>query len=343
MARSLGDIAALVQGQLSGDASLEIKGVNDLSRAGPDQISFLGNPRYIKQALQSKAGAILVPTQAPGNFPTALIRVDNPSTAFAKVAALFTPPLIQWATGIHPSAVIAPSAAIGQGVHIGAHVTVEDGARLADGVHVGAGSYIGHEVVIGENSFIYPNVTVRERCLLGKRVILHAGVVIGSDGFGYEFLQDRYVKVPQTGYVQLEDDVEVGANSTIDRGRFDKTWIKQGTKIDNLVIVAHNVVVGEHSILVAQAGIAGSATLGSYNTVGGQAAIVGHVKITDKVSITGWSAVTKDITQPGVYRGGPAKPMKESLEIEALTQRLPEIYERLKALEKASQNVAKSP
>jgi UDP-3-O-[3-hydroxymyristoyl] glucosamine N-acyltransferase len=336
MAHSLGEIAALVQGQLTGDESLLIRGVNDLSRAEGDQLSFLGNPRYIKQAYQSKAGAILVPTQATGAFSSALIRVPNPSVAFAQIAALFTPPPLTWAPGIHPSAVIAESARIGEKVCIGPHVTVEPDAVIAEGVHLGAGCYIGHECHVGEGSFFYPNVTVRERCQIGKRVILHAGVVIGSDGFGYEFQQGRYEKVPQTGYVQLDDDVEVGANSTIDRGRFDKTWIKQGTKIDNLVIVAHNVVVGEHSILVAQAGIAGSATLGNYNTVGGQAAIVGHVKIADKVSITGWTAVTKDIKEPGVYRGGPAKPMRESMEIEALTQRLPELYDRLKALEKAA-------
>jgi UDP-3-O-[3-hydroxymyristoyl] glucosamine N-acyltransferase len=342
MAHRLGELAQLVQGQLSGNAELEIAGVNDLGRAEADQISFLGNPRYIKQALQSKAGAILVPLQAEGQFPNALIRVENPSAAFAKIAALFTPAPVTWPEGIHPTAVIAPGVKLGRDVQIGPQVTVEEGVELGDRVHLGAGSYVGHDSVIGAESFIYPNVTIRERSRIGQRVILHAGVVIGSDGFGYEFQGGRFEKVPQTGYVQLDDDVEVGANSTIDRGRFDKTWIKRGTKIDNLVIVAHNVVVGEHSILVAQAGIAGSATLGNYNTVGGQSAVVGHVKVADKVSITAWTAVTKDIHQPGIYRGGPAKPMRESMEIEALTQRLPEIYERLKALEKKVESPATS-
>jgi UDP-3-O-[3-hydroxymyristoyl] glucosamine N-acyltransferase len=337
MAHSLGEIAELVQGQLTGDAAITITGVNDLSRAESDQISFLGNSRYIKQALQSKAAAVLIPLSAAGEFPVAVIRTENPSKAFAQVAALFAPASPAWSAGIHPTALIAEDVDLGADLQIGPYVVIERGVRLEDGVHIGAGSYIGHQAVIGKGSFIYPNVNIRERSILGQRVIIHCGAVIGSDGFGYEFEAGRYLKVPQTGFVQIDDDVEIGANTTIDRGRFDKTWIQTGCKIDNLVMIAHNVVIGAHSVIVAQVGISGSSALGKYNTVAGQSALVGHVKTADKVTITAWTAVTKDITEPGVYRGGPAKPVRESMEIEALTQRLPEIYQRLKVLEKSAQ------
>ncbi|NJK90707.1 MAG: UDP-3-O-(3-hydroxymyristoyl)glucosamine N-acyltransferase [Blastochloris sp.] len=340
MAHRLAELAVLVGGELVGDGGHLITGINDLGRAESGQISFLGNPRYIKQALQSKAGAILIPKSAAGEFPSAVIRVENPSAAFAQIAALFAPAPLEWTAGIHPTAVVAESAVLGSGVWVGPQVVIEPGARIGEGVHLGAGCYVGHETVLGDSCFLYPRVSIRERCVLGKRVMIHCGAVIGSDGFGYEFEKGRYVKVPQTGYVQVDDDVEIGANTTIDRGRFDKTWIQEGCKIDNLVMIAHNVVIGAHSVVVAQVGLSGSSTLGKYNTIAGQSALVGHVKTADQVTITAWTAVTKDITTPGVYRGGPAKPVKDSMEIEALTQRLPELYARLKALEKAAQGLS---
>jgi UDP-3-O-[3-hydroxymyristoyl] glucosamine N-acyltransferase len=336
MLRQLGEIAELLKAELTGDPTLVIRGINDLGRAEPDQLAFLGNPRYIKQALESKAGAIIIPRDSTAKVCAATLRVDNPSTAFAKVAALYAPLPIPWLAGIHPTSVVDTSAQLGAGVHIGPHAVVEPGVIIGDGVHVGAGGYVGHDSVLGDHCFMHPRVTLRERSKLGKRVIMHSGVVIGSDGFGYEFSQERYVKVPQLGYVQIDDDVEIGSNSTIDRGRFDKTWIQEGCKIDNLVMIAHNVVIGAHSIIVAQVGISGSASLGKYNTIGGQSAIVGQVRIADKVSVTGWSAVTKDLTEAGVYRGGPAKPMRENMQTEALIQKLPEIYARLKVLEAAA-------
>jgi len=312
---------------------MPITGINDLGRAEPGQLSFLGNSRYAKAASTTRASGILVPRDFTSPLPCAAIRVDNPSAAFARVVEAFSPPPVTWVPGIHPSAVVDPSARVGAEVHIGPHAVVEAGAVLGDRVHLGAGAYVGHEARIGEDCFLHPRAVVRERCLLGCRVILHAGAVIGSDGFGYDFQGGKYVKIPQVGFVQIDDDCEIGANTTIDRGRFDKTWIQEGCKIDNLVMIAHNVVVGKHTVIVAQVGISGSSSLGAYNTVAGQSALVGHVKTADRVTITAWTAVTKDITAPGVYRGGPAKPMRESMEIEALTQRLPELYQRLRALE----------
>jgi UDP-3-O-[3-hydroxymyristoyl] glucosamine N-acyltransferase len=333
VAHTLGDIAARLGGDLFGDGTLEIDGVNDLSRATPRQISFLGNSRYAKAAFATQAAAVLIPRDFTKELPCATIRLENPSAAFAQVVALFAPSPIAWTPGIHPSAVIDPTVVMGRDVHIGPHVVIESNVQIGDRVHLGAGTYIGHGSTIEADSYFHPRVTLRERSVVGARVILHSGVVVGSDGFGYDFHQGRYVKIPQVGYVQIDEDCEIGANTTIDRGRFDKTWIQQGCKIDNLVMIAHNVVIGKHSIIVSQVGISGSTTLGSYNTVAGQSALVGHVKTADQVTIAGWTAVTKDITAPGVYRGGPAKPMRESMEIEALTQRLPELYARLKLLE----------
>jgi len=331
---SLGEIAALVEGQLIGDPKLVITGINDLGRATPEQISFLGNPRYVQAAKDSAAGAILVPANGELELTAAQIRVTNPSAAFAKVFALFAPEPIRWEAGVHPSAVVGPGVKLGKDVHIGPHAVIDANSEIGDRAHIGAGVYLGHETKIGNDTFIYPNVTIRERSVIGNRVILHPGVVIGADGFGYEFQQGKHIKVPQLGYVQIDDDVEIGANTTIDRGRFDKTWIQEGCKIDNLVMIAHNVVVGAHSVIVAQCGISGSSTIGKYVTIAGQSAVVGHIKVADQVTVTGWTAVTKDIIKSGVYRGAPAKPMKESMRIEALTMKLPELYERIQALEK---------
>ena len=334
MSRRLADIADLVGGELSSNPELVITGINDLGRATSDQLSFLGNPRYYPAAQESRAGAILVGRETRIELACATIRVDNPSAAFARVAALFVPPPIEWQQGIHSTAVVDAGARIGPGVCVGPHAVIEPGVVLGDKVHVGAGSYIGHESKIGDQTFIYPHVTIRERSVIGSRVILHPGVVIGSDGFGYEFQNGCHQKVPQTGYVQIDDDVEIGANTTIDRGRFDKTWIQKGTKVDNLVMIAHNVVIGQNSIVVAQCGISGSSTLGSCVTMAGQSATVGHVKLADQVTVTGRGAVTKDLVKPGVYRGTPARPMAEAMKVEALMMRLPELYKRLQALEK---------
>ena len=335
MKYSLGEIATLVGGQLVGDPGVIISGINDLGRATATQISFLGNPRYVQAARQSQAGAILVPA---GNdeleLTAAQIRVANPSAAFAKVFALFAPEPVTWEAGVHPTAAVDSAAKLGANVYVGPGAVIEANVEIGDNTHVGPGVYVGHESVIGRDTFIYPHVTIRERSVIGNRVILHPGVVIGADGFGYEFQQGRHVKVPQLGYVQIDDDVEIGANTTIDRGRFDKTWIQEGCKIDNLVMIAHNVVVGAHSVIVAQCGISGSSTIGKYVTIAGQSAVVGHIKVGDQVTVTGWTAVTKDISKPGVYRGAPARPMREAMKIEALTKKLPELYERIQELEK---------
>ncbi|MEM9399733.1 MAG: UDP-3-O-(3-hydroxymyristoyl)glucosamine N-acyltransferase [Verrucomicrobiota bacterium] len=340
MQRQLSELAVLIEGEIRGTPDILISGINDLGLAEAQELSFLGNSKYLRTALATKAGALIVKSEDAQNhsFPCPIIIVKNPSAAFAEIAKLFTPAPIAYKSGIHPTAIIAEDATVHPEAAIGPYAVVENGATISAHVHIGSGSYIGHYTTIDESSFIYPNVTIREYTKIAKNVIIHSGAVIGSDGFGYEFANGSYTKIPQTGYVQIDDHVEVGANTTIDRGRFARTWIKEGSKIDNLVMVAHNVVIGPHAIIVAQSGISGSTSCGAYFTMGGQSATVGHLKIGDQVTLTGRTAVTKDLPHKGVYRGAPAQPYAEQMKIEALTKKLPELYSRIKELEKQINN-----
>ncbi|MES2308909.1 MAG: UDP-3-O-(3-hydroxymyristoyl)glucosamine N-acyltransferase [Verrucomicrobiota bacterium] len=330
------ELAERLQGVLEGDPGISISGVADLKTAQPHQISFLGNDKYLPQAKVTKAGVLLVSQSLQETFSVPVIRVPSASDAFTQACALFAPPAIRFEAGSHPSAVIGVGVSIGEGVSIQPNAVIEADCKIGAGTTIGAGSYIGHGSVIGDNCFIYPRVVIRERSVIGNRVILQSGVVIGSDGFGYSFQKGRHIKIPQVGYVQIDDDVEVGANATIDRGRFDKTWIQEGTKIDNLVMIAHNVVVGKNSILVAQCGISGSTTLGNYVTIAGQAGLVGHIHVGDQATVTAQSGISKDVPSKEVVAGRHAVPLRESLRIEAMIRKLPEFWERLKNLEKKS-------
>ena len=314
-----------------GDAP--IRGVNDLRSAEPDQISFFGNTKYEAQARASRAGAILVSPQDAPKFEGTRIEVESPNAAFTKIAALFAPAPPRDEPGVHPTAIVAPDAVLGEGTSVGPHAVIGAGAKIGARAVIGANCFIGEQAVIGEGTRLYPLVTVRERCVLGARVILHSGVVIGADGFGYDFKDGRYVKIPHTGFVQLDDDVEIGANSTIDRGRFGRTHIGEGTKIDNLVMIGHNVVVGAHSIIVSQSGISGSTTVGKYFTLAGQSGLAGHLTVGDRVTLTAMSGINKDAPSNIVLSGRHALPAREALKLEALGRRLPELFERLKELE----------
>jgi len=329
------ELAGLVEGVLEGgDGETSISGIADLAGAGPGQLSFLGNARYIQAAKKTGASAILVSKDEPETFSAVVIRVASPSLAFSKIAALYAPEPVFFAPGVHPSAVVSPDAVIGEGVSIQPLAVIEAGVRIGARSVIGAGSYLGHQTTVGDEAMIYPRVVIRERSVLGHRVIVHSGAVIGSDGFGYEFKEGRHVKIPQVGNVQIDDDVEIGANTTIDRGRFGRTWIKRGAKIDNLVMIAHNVIVGEHSVVVAQAGISGSTTLGKYVTLAGQVGLAGHIEVGDQATVTAQSGVTKDIPAKAVLAGRHAVPLRESLRLEALFRKLPELWERIRALEK---------
>ncbi len=334
MEYSVRELAALVEGTVEGNPELRVSGVADLRSAQTEQLSFLGNDKYLPAARTTRAGVILIGREFQETLPSTLIRVDSASAAFTKIAALFAPQPISYKPGVHASAVVDPSVILGEGVSIQPHAVIEAGARIGARSVIGSGSYVGHGSLLGEDCLIYPRVVIRERSVLGNRIILHSGVVIGSDGFGYQMVQGRHEKIPQQGYVQIDDDVEIGANSTIDRGRFDRTWIQAGAKIDNLVMIAHNVVVGKHSVLVAQCGISGSTTLGNYVTIAGQAGLVGHIHVGDQAVVTAQSGISKDVGSKEVVAGRHAVPLRESLRIEALIRRLPELWERVKQLEK---------
>ena len=331
--RSLAEIAELVGGTLEGDGTIQITGVADLQGAGSTDLSFFSHPRYEAAARQTRAGALLLGPQAPKDLGQARIRVTNPSAAFTRVAMLFSPAEAPRLTGIHPSAIVASGAKIGSRVGIGPHVVIEDGASIGEETQIGAGSYIGRDVSIGSRCVLHPRVYVGDRCLLGNRVILHPGAVVGADGFGYEMKEGRHHKVPQLGYVQIDDDAEIGANTTIDRGRFARTHIGEGAKIDNLVMIAHNCVVGPHSVIVAQSGLSGSTTTGHHVTIAGHVGTVGHIHIGSGAILTAKSGVTKDVPEGQTWRGAPARPIKEQMEMEAHIQQLPQLARRLKALE----------
>jgi UDP-3-O-[3-hydroxymyristoyl] glucosamine N-acyltransferase len=332
------ELAALVGGQfVSGDGSKTITGGAAIADAGEGQVTFFGNSKYLGALKTCRATAALVPLDFSETIPPIAIRVENPSLAFARLAARFAPASLKFAPGVHPSAVIGHGVTLGEDVSVQPGAVIEAGASIGARTVIGAHGYVGHEAKVGEDCFLHPRVTVGARCLLGHRVILHSGVVLGTDGFGYEFSGGKHVKIPQTGIVQLDDDVEVGANSTIDRARFGRTWIGEGTKIDNLVQIAHNVVVGKHSVIVALSGIAGSVKIGNYVTIAGQVGIVGHVEIGDQATLAAKSGVSKSVPPGEVHWGSPSLPIKEAKEQVAYVRRLPKLYERVKRLENAEQ------
>ena len=331
--RRLAELADVVEGKLQGDGSLLIHGVADLQGAGPNEISFFSHTRYEGAARRTRAGALLVGPGAPKDFGVPLVFVNNPSGAFTRIALLFAPEPSPRLRGVHASAVVAPGVRLGREVGIGPYVVIEEGAELGDGTQVGAGSYLGRGVKIGAHCVLHPRVYLGERCVLGNRVVLHPGAVVGADGFGYEMREGRHQKVPQLGYVQIDDDAEIGANTTIDRGRFARTHIGEGAKIDNLVMIAHNCVVGPHSVIVAQSGLSGSTTTGHHVTIAGHVGTVGHIHIGSGAILTAKSGVTKDVPEGQTWRGAPARPIKEQMEMEAYIQQLPQLARRLKALE----------
>jgi UDP-3-O-[3-hydroxymyristoyl] glucosamine N-acyltransferase len=329
-------LAEHVGGTIVGEgAETAVTGINDLRSAQPGQVSFFANAKYEADARASRATAILVSPRDAPKFTFTRIVVASPNAAFGKISALFAPPPIREEPGVHPSAVVAPDAVLGEGISIAAHAVISAGVRIGARAVIGANAFIGEQSTIGDDTRIYPLVTLRERTIIGARVIIHSGAVIGADGFGYDFdpTTGRHAKIAHTGHVQIDDDAEIGANTTVDRGRFGRTHIGEGVKIDNLVQIAHNVTIGAHSIIVSQTGISGSTSLGRYVTLAGQVGLAGHLTIGDRATITAQSGLNKDVPAGAVLSGHHALPIRESLKLEALTRRLPELVERLKALE----------
>jgi len=335
---SLQELAALVGGQLffSGDTPLELKihGVASVSEAAANEATFLGNAKYLPALRRSQAAAVLVSEDFNETVTPVLVRVPNPSVAFAQLVAHFAPPPVTFAPGVHPTAVVPEGVKLGSGVSIQPYAVLEAGASVGNGSVIGAHSYVGHDAKIGAGCLLHPRVTVQARCVVGNRVVLHSGVVLGSDGFGFEVVKGQHVKIPQVGIVQVDDDVEIGANVTVDRARFGRTWIGAGTKIDNLVQIAHNVVIGKHCLIVAQVGISGSTRLGDYITLAGQVGVAGHLEIGDRVVVSAQSGISKTLDANEMYMGSPAVPAGEYREQVAHLRRLHKLAERVQRLEK---------
>lgn len=339
LAFSAADIAAIVQPlSIKGATDATVRGIASLGSARAGDLSFLGNPKYKTEVAATAASVVLLPPDyagepAPGQQ---FLFVEKPSVAVARLCARIEQLL--WpkpAAGIHPSAVIAPGVQIAASATVGPLCVIEEGAVIGERAHLQAQAFIGRNAVVGEDCWLMPRVFISTECVLKDRVRLHAGVVIGSDGFGYEFVQGRHEKVPQVGHVVIENDVEIGANSTLDRARFSRTVVGEGTKIDNLVQIGHNVVIGKHCLICAQVGISGSTTLEDYVVMGGQAGTTGHITIGKGSKVDGQSGVNSDLAPGSFVKGSTCLPYNLEQRINVLRKRLPDLFKRVDALESA--------
>ncbi|MGA0133691.1 MAG: UDP-3-O-(3-hydroxymyristoyl)glucosamine N-acyltransferase [Opitutales bacterium] len=321
-----------------------VTGVASLSEAGPDDLSFLGNPRYAAEVAGSRAGVILVPKGFEGrpSGGQVFLRVENPSYALALLCSVIESSL--WprpASGVHPTAVVSPAASVSPGAHVGPLCVIEAGARIAADVVLEASVHVGRDASVGAGSWLRPRVIVGDYCVIGARCRLQPGVVVGSEGFGYEVIGDEVRRLPQVGIVVLEDDVEVGANSTLDRARFSRTVVGRGTKIDNLVQVAHNVRIGAQCMIAAQVGIAGSSVIGDRCVFGGQSGVGGHLNVGDRVRVGAQSAVLSDVPSDEFVNGTPAQPLGLERRLVVLSRRLPDLFKKVDSLAAALDSLAK--
>ncbi len=340
---TLNELAAILDAELEGSGDVEIHRVARIEDAGSGDITFLANPRYNPFLNSTGASAVIVSRELDTTriltrpTPPVLLRTADPYLAFLRVVARFNPPGDPLRPGIHPTAVISSTARIGDGARIGAHAVIGDQASIGAETVVGHGCVVGDNVLIGEKSLVYHNVTIREGCRIGSRVIIHSGTTIGADGFGFAPKGDgSYEKIPQLGIVVIEDDVEVGANCAIDRATLGETRIRKGAKLDNLIQVAHNVVIGEHTVIAAQAGIAGSTKVGRESMIGGQAGITGHLSIADKTRIAAQSGIHRSIPEPGqTFFGSPALRQREAFRVQGAIVQLPDLLDSVRRLQKA--------
>jgi len=340
MPRTLKEIAGFLDGELIGNADTLITGISGIKEAQAGDITFLANPKYLSLLEKTRASAVITSKDITA-APKPIIRTENPSLAFARMVSLMAPCQIKHPKGIHPSAILGKDVSLGRDVAIGPYTVIEDNVSIGDETVIYSGCFIGHHSRIENNSLIYPNVSIRERISIGSRVIIHSGTVIGSDGFGFATIEGLHHKIPQIGTVEIGDDVEIGANVTIDRARFDKTVIGRGTKIDNLVQIAHNVITGENCIIVAQVGISGSTSVGNNVVLAGQAGIVGHVSIGDNAVVMAQSGVSKSIPAGTMVWGYPAKPASTAKRVNACVQNLPRLYETIAGLKKKVEELEK--
>ncbi|WP_218352687.1 UDP-3-O-(3-hydroxymyristoyl)glucosamine N-acyltransferase [Alteromonas lipotrueiana] len=333
---TLAELASHAGATVQGDDTVRISGVGTLAKATQNQISFLTNIKYKPQMTDTRAGAVIVHPKASADAPGPALIHDNPHAAFARIAQLFdsTPTL---ASGIASTAQIADDAQLGDNVSLGHHVVIEAGAVLGDNVVVGANTFIGKNARIGANTTLYPNVTIYHEVAIGERITIHSQSVIGASGFGYANDKGTWLPIPQTGSVQIGDDSQIGASSSIDRGAMEDTVIGKNVIIDNQVQVGHNCIIDDHSCICGATGIAGSVNIGKYVVIGGGVGINGHITICDNVQVTGYTMIVQDITEPGLYSSG--QPAMKNLVWRKNTVRLNQIgnlFERVKKLEKAA-------
>ncbi|MDD5556612.1 MAG: UDP-3-O-(3-hydroxymyristoyl)glucosamine N-acyltransferase [bacterium] len=334
MKMELREIASLLNGEVEEGGDLVITGASGIKEAREGDITFLANPKYAPLLETTRAAAVIVEKGWELSCAKPLVRVENASLAFGALIERFGPKKIEFPPGVHPMAAVSPKASLGKDVHVGPFAVVEEGASIGDRSIVRSAVYIGHDAKVGADCHIYPNVTIRERCEIGDRVIIHGGTVIGSDGFGYVAVKGVHHKIPQIGRVVIEDDVEIGANVSIDRARFDRTIVRRGTKIDNLVQIAHNCDIGENSIIVAQVGISGSTSIGKNVILAGQVGVVGHVTIGDNTIIGAKGGVSKSIPPNSYYIGLPVMEAKQYKKTHAALSRLPDLAAKVKELER---------
>lgn len=339
---TLSEITRRLGGELIGDGTIEISQVATLAHAQASQLSFLTNSKYRPQLATTQAGAVVLAAKDRDATDRPRIVAANPYAYVARVLALLNP-RERAALGIHPTAAVHPSAEIDPTASVGPHAVIGERARIGARCEIGAGCYIGAGVAIGDDCLIHPQVSVYHECVLGQRVILHSGAVIGADGFGFAPDAGQWVKIPQIGRVLIGDDVEIGANTTIDRGALDDTVIEEGVKLDNQIQIAHNVRIGAHTVMAACVGVAGSTTIGKHCMVGGAAGIIGHLTIADDVTISVGTFVTKSITEPGTYTAVlPAEPHRDWLKLNARMRHLDEMTERIRTLEQKIQDLERN-
>jgi UDP-3-O-[3-hydroxymyristoyl] glucosamine N-acyltransferase len=325
---ALHELVAIIGGALAGDGSVAISGVSGIREAGPGTITFLANPRYNAFLETTRASAVIVPRGTV--FPAKpVVESDNPYLTFVKAVEFFVPDRDRRTPGVDPTAVVAHTAILGSGIYLGAHAVVEAGASVGDGTSVLPGSFIGRGARVGGDCLIYPNATIREGTVIGDRVIVHSGAVIGSDGFGFVKDGSVFKKVPQIGNVVIGNDVEIGANVTIDRATTGSTVVGNGTKIDNLVQVGHNVKIGSNCIVVAQVGIGGSTEVGDGATLAGQAGLVGHIRIGEGATVAAQAGVVNSVPPGITVSGYPAREHMQANRIYASLQRLPELLKKI--------------
>ena len=333
MQKTLKEIAELINGEVVGDEGIIITGIAGIKEAVEGDITFVANPKYLPLLKKTRASAVITSREVK-NAPKPIVRTENPSLAFAKIVSLANPQTVKRLQGIHPTVILGKGVSLGKDVAIGAYTVIEDEVCIGNKTVIYAGCYVGQHCKIGENSVIYPHVSIRENVTIGKRVVIHSGTVIGSEGFGFLTLEGKHQRIPQVGTVVIEDDVDIGSNVAIDRARFDKTFIGRGTKIDNLVHLAHNVVIGENSLIIAQVGISGSTTIGKNVTLAGQAGLTGHISVGDGAVVAAQAGVTKSVPAHTTVSGYPARPHNIAKRVNACIQNLPKLYDTVAQLKK---------